>query len=163
MAEAKRFKEDYIRPLLDGVRLGLPIDLACKRAGISLDTYNKWIKLGSRGVEPYKTLLLRVDMAEAESAYTALSRVIDASSRGQWQSSAWLLERRYPEHFSLKNRTEIIGSQDAPIKIVFEVADEKSLKNKEQKEEDNASEEELEDGIPESEFFESEDTEDTSD
>ena len=95
----KRRDREVVRSLLAGIENGLTYKLAAIQAGIAERTLYRWMKEG----EEAATGSLASDFchalkrANALSAHRALIKV--QSGEKGWQSSAWLLERRFPEHY----------------------------------------------------------------
>jgi transposase len=90
--------------IVEAVKLGAPWYLAAQAGGVAASTLRQWKAKGAAGEEPYVAFLARLKSAEAEGAAEALRIVREAARSGTWQAAAWLLERRYPKSFGLKNR-----------------------------------------------------------
>jgi hypothetical protein len=95
----------------------MPYSLACARAGISEDSLSAWRKKGAEGKEPYASFAEELKRAEGDAVFMRLQHIEGAAINGQWQASAWLLERRYPEHFGRKDRlqAEVTGKDGGPV------------------------------------------------
>jgi transposase len=76
---------------------------AAECAGIGVSTYKGWRKRAETGEEPFASFLADVKEAETEAEAELLERIREHSLT-TWQAGAWLLERRYPERYSLKQR-----------------------------------------------------------
>lgn len=104
---------------------------AARLAGISKSSYYEWLKQAredeAAGLETVYTRFAEVVAeAEAELEHTNLARIRAAAESGPkgWTASAWLLERRFPGRWSLRNRVELAGADGEPVelKIVFDKA-----------------------------------------
>lgn len=113
--------EAMIRAYCDEISLGNAMELAAQSIGVSPRTVRSWLERGRRWLEAGKTPKGRTDslcykfadaFRKAESSLA--SRHIANITRkalvedGPWQASAWLLERKWPEHFG--RRLEVRGS-----------------------------------------------------
>lgn len=74
-------------------------------AGVPYPTYKLWRQLGEQGKEPYASFLSQVKAAELVAEGELLDLIREHSTE-TWQAAAWLLERRYPERYSLKQRLQ---------------------------------------------------------
>jgi len=76
--------------------------LAAQFAGISYDTLNAWMQKGKRKSSKdadhadYVAFSEAVEQANSQMAVACLTRVRRDES---WQAQAWLLERRFPQHY----------------------------------------------------------------
>lgn len=93
--------------IVEAVKLGAPWYLAAQAGGVAASTLRQWKAKGADGQEPYASFVARLKGAEAEGAAEALRVVREAARGGTWQAAAWLLERRYPKSFGLKNRLSV--------------------------------------------------------
>jgi len=94
------------------VRQGNAINTAVRAAGISMDTFKKWMDRVSESnlmkvedpkemeaLEPYMVLAEEVVQAAAEAEVNRVSLIDKAAQLGQWGAAAWWLERRLPERW----------------------------------------------------------------
>ncbi|MFA6432896.1 MAG: hypothetical protein WCV82_03760 [Candidatus Paceibacterota bacterium] len=113
---------EEIEELLEqAITVGSPFTVAAAFAGIAPITLNLWLRLGlmaegqdlpSQEVRNCHRLLKRLLRAEA----TFLVRALEKFARGDagWQASAWAVERRFREHFSLAHEErDAAGDLDA--------------------------------------------------
>jgi hypothetical protein len=86
-----KFTPDLLEKLAEAIAAGMPDQYACDRVGIDVDTLADWKRTqpGFSGV---------LNHARAERMLTRLNR-IDVGESG-WQGTAWILERRWGEHFA---------------------------------------------------------------
>lgn len=116
-----------IATFLDGVRMGLPQREAAARAGwsersvtwwkqIARDAVDRGGKLTGRERECVAFLAdLRKATADCKAGHLAV--ITRAAQRdGQWQASAWLLERRFPDEFG-RRVVEVTGADGGPIQV----------------------------------------------
>lgn len=78
--------------ILAAVALGVPYTKAARGAGVSLGTVGSHAK---RNPDFAK----RLKRAEASCIGELIQKIQDATEK-QWQAAAWMLERRWPEHFA---------------------------------------------------------------
>jgi len=121
MGRRTKLTEETKQILLDSIASGMPYELSCQRAGICFDTFSTWRAKGEEGREPYASFLGDLKQAEGNAVFVRLSQIDLAAENGNWQAAAWLLERRYPEHFGRRDRlqAEVSGPEGAPVQIVI--------------------------------------------
>lgn len=96
--------------VVEGTKIGLSRVDACRIAGISTDTLERYEERGHRGEEPYATWLPKLVAARAEQKAFIL-RLLEKAIDGDWRAGAWLLEKLYPKEFG-KHQT-IVHEGDA--------------------------------------------------
>lgn len=127
--------------ICEGLRKGNYVTTCCRAVGISQRTYYNWKKKGEEGEEPYATFLQKVDEAEAEGEMAMMEIIHDNAVSGNWLSSAWVLERKYPNRFGKRERMELQTDNDFKLEITtakspYEMGlDEKKLLEEDQKDE----------------------------
>ena len=82
-------------------------------------TFYSYMNKGEEDVKngketPHADFYKSVKKAEKGFRLTHLKRIKDASE-GNWQASAWMLERRFADEYG-RNRLEISGNNGEPIK-----------------------------------------------
>lgn len=103
------------------IEKGNYISTACQACGIGSTAYYRWLEQGKKDEEGiYKGFLEAVNVAEAK-AVTANVKVIKTASETSWQAAAWLLERKNPEDWGAKQRTEHRITGD--IKVISYIPD----------------------------------------
>lgn len=97
---------------LDAIRAGNYITVACISAGISYDTYRRWMKIGKLaqdGASPehaaHAAFYLATRKAMADAEVNLLGR-IEVAGQIDWQPNAWLLERRYNKRWGKRIETK---------------------------------------------------------
>ena len=104
--------------ICEGVLKGNYITTVCKSVGISPKTYYYWKKKGEQGIEPYKTFYERVTEAEAQAEMDILNVIYtNAIDQGNWLSSAWILERKYPNRFGKREQMALATDNNFELKI----------------------------------------------
>jgi hypothetical protein len=99
-------KQKTMEIIIESLRRGMSIEGACSSAGICAQTYYNW-----RNASPDFGEEADRAIGDAESLCIDVIRQ-DAS----WQSKAWLLERRFPDRYARKVRTDDAATV-APTKI----------------------------------------------
>jgi transposase len=108
------------------IKAGLYLEDACRVVGIDPHTYRDWLEKAEHEDGPhaaeYHAFKDAVEEAQAQYQLHYLNTVRAAAESGPkgWTAGAWLLERRFPHKWGLRNRTELTGPDGAPVKIVFE-------------------------------------------
>lgn len=143
--------------ICDSVRAGNWLETAAQAAEIDRDTLFAWKRKGRADLEAgrtnsiYAQFVNAIARAEAECEAASLARICKAAER-DWRAAAWLLERRVPDHWVLRQTgtvepqapdsfitTEFVLSPEAPriVDAVFD-AFEAQVKPKLVAEQDNA-------------------------
>ena len=105
------------KTFLTAIELGMSNVKACDLAGFSEEAFYYWIKKAEEDANssnpttiknsPFIRLVKEIKIARARFQQRHISRITNASDNGSWQASAWLLERRCPDEFALKNDINI--------------------------------------------------------
>ncbi len=97
-------KENY-EVLYNGIKSGLNITKSCLNANISTETYHKKYK---------NDLAFRLKIDQALIAFEQMHilniQKTALKSDKQWTASAWLLERRFPEDWAVRQKVEHSGT-----------------------------------------------------
>ncbi len=102
MARPTKLTAELQAAYLDALRRSWYLETAADLAGIDRGTVRRWIKRGRRERRgPYREFCTAVKKASAERMATAIGRIEIA---GEWQASAWLLERSAPGLWSNHRR-----------------------------------------------------------
>lgn len=107
------YDEDIKKNFLSAIKLGLSYKKACDYAGISEPTIYAWInkaeedEMKGKKDSVYVKFLKEFKKAKSEFTMRHVMRITQASDDGSWQASAWLLERRCPDEFALRNDINI--------------------------------------------------------
>lgn len=78
--------------LVQAIKMGATHKLACQYAGISHDTFYKWLNDDAEFSDAIKS-------AEGAGAVELLALIKKQAHSGNWQAGAWILERRYPAEY----------------------------------------------------------------
>jgi hypothetical protein len=86
--------------------------IAAQAAGISVDTFYLWKREGEEAIragkeDNYFKFLKAIKNAEAKREAASVARVVADPS---WQATMTYLERRYPERWSKRDRTDVSGT-----------------------------------------------------
>lgn len=138
----EEISDELIQKLVDALTLFAPVDTACAFAGISKDTFYRWLKKGARQKRKgestkYTRFSDRVQNAMASAELGCLSVIVEAA-RGkgavvqkdangkpivvqpaqapQWQAAAWMAERRNPRQYA--RRTYRIEEEQGHVSAV---------------------------------------------
>jgi len=88
------FTPETREKILGALRAGNYRVAACKFAGISDETFRRWVNAGKAGQPEYVDFVEQVKQAEAQ-AEASLVATIRKAAGDHWQAAAWLLERKY--------------------------------------------------------------------
>ena len=96
-----KFTADARDGILQRRKLGLPITFCAQAVGVDARTVHRWLKLGYEHIDgsidsDFADFASEYKKAEADGVAAHLAKIHRAD---QWQSSAWILSRCYPEHF----------------------------------------------------------------
>lgn len=131
-----KLNEEIVRRLLEMFSLGASQADACRYAGVSVDSLQRWIAAGRAELAAIEAmaegdyhcsdaaaLVLAIDRAMGEFARTQLDNIkLAATSPKNWTASAWLLERRLPEEWGKREKVdhththEIIGEVERIVR-----------------------------------------------
>ena len=97
---------------LQGLKLGLTYELAASFAGVDRTSIYNWMRRGQQEEEGiYFDFFHAVKAAEGLCAAQCMGRIIKAAEGGAWQSSAWIMERRFG--YSAKQEVKIGAAEDS--------------------------------------------------
>ena len=100
-------KQEQWENVLKAIASGLNNDDACDSAGISRSIFYKKIKEDLDFLDTYKK-------AKIQFKLTHIQKISKANN---WQSSAWLLERKFAEEFGKKLDITTMGNKLTELKI----------------------------------------------
>ena len=112
-----KLTKELCNRICDGLRKGNYVTTCCRANGISAATFYNWKRWGEEGKEPYATFLDKVEEAEAEGEMLHVEVIHDQSLSGNWLSSAWLLERKYPQRFGKREQMALQTDNDFKLEI----------------------------------------------
>lgn len=90
------------------IRQGATLESAAIYAGVPRSTFHDWLRRGRQpgARNPYKAFVAQIDEALAHFEVNAVAQIAKAGADGEWQASAWRLERRYPDRYGRRTRIE---------------------------------------------------------
>jgi hypothetical protein len=92
------------KKIVDAIRAGNYMETAAAYAGISKDTFYRWLKRGARAKSGiYKNFHDAVEKALAESEVRDVMIIANAAAT-DWKAAAWRLERKFPERWGKKSQ-----------------------------------------------------------
>lgn len=111
--------EKVISDLKAGLQRDFTIIEACVYAGITSDTYYRWLKESDE---------FREEMDRARQHMSELSKkvIMDAVEKGDKDSAKWWLERRKKELYSTRTETDLTSKGDKITGYVVEIIDKTS-------------------------------------
>ena len=98
MEVALLLTESIANRLVDLVRRGNFLAVACKACGVTPSQLHKWLERGHSGDSHYRDFALRLHAAQAEAEIDLVETLNEAASR-DWKAAAWKLERKYPDRY----------------------------------------------------------------
>lgn len=108
--EPRKLTEDVEKRLCEAIALGCSKTMASRLAGVDPSTLWRWTEQGEADLAQEKDSAyckLRNGLKKAEAAFQAYAlTVIHDAAPKNWQAAAWLLERKHPEEWARKDRTE---------------------------------------------------------
>jgi hypothetical protein len=120
------FTPERRQRVIDMLLAGAYPATAAREGGSTPRTLNRWLERGraeadrvENGAEPeeseaeYMSFAVRADQALATAELAELARLREAPA-GQWQKHAWVLERRWPEKYSLQQRQVVEVQHSGP-------------------------------------------------
>jgi hypothetical protein len=98
-----KYTPERIEKILNLLKVGNTRRTAAAVAGVDQTTFLRWITRYADFADLVK---------EAEEAAVALhvGNIAQAGAKGQWQASAWILERRHYQEWGRKDRLEVVQS-----------------------------------------------------
>jgi hypothetical protein len=112
--------EEVATKIIQQIQLGTPRKYAARAAGIDQTTFNRWLRQGASGEEPFASFAARVDEAVA-TAIARSARQVHAQGRDDWRAAAWYLARTAPDEFGDKIQLKIEEGLNAFIDIAERV------------------------------------------
>jgi len=116
MTKSTRGRPSKLTPQLNNkllglIRIGTPMETACRACGLDYVTVREWIRRGKgeheRSPTPeYVNFANGYDKAVAEAEISLLA-TINIASKKDWKAAAWLLARRHPDRWSEPKPTSL--------------------------------------------------------
>jgi hypothetical protein len=115
MARITKRTDERVERILDALSNGQTRRVAAACGGVSDDTLRRRIQADTE-------LSLRVSAAESQ-AQIALVACIRNAADHDWRAAAWLLERRDPANWSLRQQLAVHATTQEPMKVIVEYVD----------------------------------------
>jgi len=85
--------------ICNAIRMGNYLVTATRAAGVSIDSLQRWRRLGEEGRQPFADFLAAVEQAETECEQTLVKIMYDAAPQ-DYRAARDMLTRRFPERWS---------------------------------------------------------------
>ncbi len=125
----KRSDPAVVEMLIQYITAGNPYETCCYLAGVDATTFRAWMRQGKEAPDGTfaRSFYMRVKKAVGEACHRNLMRIQKGTS--SWTSSAWFLERRFPEEFGRKDNLRLGTDQQSPLMmgVVTASADDKVI------------------------------------
>jgi transposase len=126
MAEPPKGRPSKLTPevqetIVKYLRAGNSFKTACECAGIGASTGLEWRARGEdrhcdrESDDIYAAFAEATRKAEHDAIARNVALIQKAGAEGNWQASAWFLERRRPEEWGRADRRPVIGSSDSDV------------------------------------------------
>jgi hypothetical protein len=109
MARPSKMTDARVEALLGALRVGNTRRAACAHAGLSPDTFYRWLSAD-------RTFSDAVKRAEGEAEARFLTQIAKAATNGTWQAAAWWLERRLPAEYGQRARLDVHVELEAEVR-----------------------------------------------
>lgn len=110
-----KISKERIDKICQEITRGVPLDYACKIAGVGRKTFYDWVKVGKELNDDSDSIYKYAQLKKEEAmALAVASRIERIRTDPSWQSDAWWLERMAHEHFG--RRQTIDANVDAKVK-----------------------------------------------
>lgn len=145
-----KLDEKRIKAIEHAIGIGSPYFVAAQVAGISEASFFAWKKeakeieeklstgevIPSKLTDKDKKLLgfLEAIKKGEKTLITANLANIQVAAKKQWQASAWVLERRFPNEYGRRDKLELSGDASNPLRYANLSDDELDAKLKEARE-----------------------------
>ena len=123
---------DVQAEICESIRAGNYIEPSAIRAGVTKESLYNWLRRAGRELEKSNTnkkyripakerkyieFFHAVKQAEAEAEARDLEVIRRAGQLGQWQASAWRLERKHYDRWGRRQAIEHSGPQGKPVRV----------------------------------------------
>ena len=118
MARPTKLTPELQKDICDIISRGNYAKTACEYVDITEATYYDWKNKGEKAKSgKFFEFLKSIKKAEATARVLYLEVIRKAANDGTWQAAGWFLERKYPDEWGRKERTEITGKDGGPIEV----------------------------------------------
>jgi hypothetical protein len=115
MARITKRTDERVERILEALSSGQTRRIAAACGGVSDDTLRRWIQTDPE-------LSLRVSAAESQAEMALVTCIRNAAGH-DWRAAAWLLERRDPANWSLRQQLAVHATTQEPMKVIVEYVD----------------------------------------
>lgn len=115
MARITKRTDERVERILEALSSGQTRRIAAACGGVSDDTLRRWIQTDPE-------LSLRVSAAESQAEMALVACIRNAAGH-DWRAAAWLLERREPANWSLRQQLAVHATAQEPMKVIVEYVD----------------------------------------
>lgn len=116
-----KFTEETRNKIITALRGGNYRPIAAQYAGIAPSTLRKWLLTAQDPSAPpeYLEFLAAVEKAEADAEIADIALIRKAAQDGTWSAAAWIRERKNPERWGRRDRTqvELTGVDGGPLDV----------------------------------------------
>jgi hypothetical protein len=92
------YTKETVRAIIKGLERGIPIKHCAAAAGITHDTYYRWLA-------KYPNFVKQTEAAHAAFIARNVELVYEASVN-DWKAAGWLLERKCPDEYGKRERVD---------------------------------------------------------
>lgn len=117
-----KLKKETVNKLVMLLQAGNFVTTSAAAVGIHVNTLKTWIRLGRDEVDEDGTVIkpgrkAYRDVAAAFDEAMGIGEValLDQVQKGGWKGAAWILERRHPDRWRVKNQFEVAGPGGKPL------------------------------------------------
>ena len=115
MARITKRTDERVERILEALSSGQTRRVAAACGGVSDDTLRRWIQADPE-------LSLRVSAAESQAEMALVTCIRNAAGH-DWRAAAWLLERRDPANWSLRQQLAVHATTQEPMNVIVEYVD----------------------------------------
>ncbi len=94
MPRPTKYSKKLTENLCKWIRMGNNYKDACAMEGIHYDTFNQWRK-------QFSEFSVAIERSEALCKAACIARIHQAEAK-DWRAASWILERRFPQEYSLR-------------------------------------------------------------
>lgn len=117
-----KFNEKTRNAIIEYLKEGHYQKTAAALAGVHEATFYRWIERGKKAkTGKYREFCESVKKAEEYAKAYHLQQIIKSSQKGNWQASAWFLERKAPDEWGRRQRVEMEHSGKIEKKVDFDI------------------------------------------
>jgi len=114
-----KYNTDTVNTIVDAINQGKGRVNACKLAGISYDTFCRWMEEKPEFSESIKKAEEVKNIDLKETCEEIILKAAKDNTRPQWQAAAWILERKFSKEYSLKQNVDhTSGGEKLGIKLI---------------------------------------------